>query len=170
MNVRDIFETMDYGPAPEDASEAQAWLKSHDGKFGQFINGAWTKPNKLFATRNPATGRALAKISQATKRDVNAAVAKPQGPHRKDGRRMPSTGPACSMPLRAWCKRTPAFLPRSKRSTTASRSAKAATSTFPLLRGTSIITQAWRNSWTRNCPTAPPLALRGRSSPGISRF
>ncbi len=75
MNVRDIFETMDYGPAPEDASEAQAWLKSHDGKFGQFINGAWTKPNKLFATRNPATGRALAKISQATKRDVNAAVA-----------------------------------------------------------------------------------------------
>ena len=75
MNVRDIFDTMEYGPAPEDASEARAWLKRHDGKFGQFIGGAWTKPNKLFASKNPATGRALAKVSQATKRDVNAAVA-----------------------------------------------------------------------------------------------
>ena len=25
MNVQKIFETMDYGPAPEDASEARAW-------------------------------------------------------------------------------------------------------------------------------------------------
>ena len=28
MNVRDIFDTMDYGPAPEDASEALAWIDS----------------------------------------------------------------------------------------------------------------------------------------------
>ena len=75
MNVREIFETMEYGPAPEDASEARAWIKRHNGKFGHFIGGTWTKPNKLFATKNPATGRALAKVSQATKRDVNAAVA-----------------------------------------------------------------------------------------------
>ncbi len=74
MNVRDIFESMDYGPAPEDASEAHAWLKRHDGKFGQFIDGDFTKPAKVFASKNPATGKALAKISQATKRDVNAAV------------------------------------------------------------------------------------------------
>ncbi len=74
MNVRDIFETMEYGPAPEDAAEAFKWIDCHDGKFGHFIEGAWTKPNKLFATKNPATGKALAKISQATKRDVNAAV------------------------------------------------------------------------------------------------
>jgi aldehyde dehydrogenase (NAD+) len=26
MTIRDIFETMDYGPAPESAAEAQAWL------------------------------------------------------------------------------------------------------------------------------------------------
>ena len=37
MNVSEIFESMEYGPAPEDASEAQAWLKSHDKVFGQFI-------------------------------------------------------------------------------------------------------------------------------------
>jgi aldehyde dehydrogenase (NAD+) len=29
MNVREIFDTMDYGPAPEDASEAIAWLDRH---------------------------------------------------------------------------------------------------------------------------------------------
>ena len=74
MNVQDIFETMDYGPAPEDASEALNWIKSHDGKIGQFIGGAWTKPNKLFATKNPATGKTLAKVSQATRPQVNGAV------------------------------------------------------------------------------------------------
>ncbi len=81
--IEDIFETMEYGPAPEDASQARAWIKSHDGKFGQFIGGAWTKPNKVFATKNPATGRALAKVSQATKRDVNAAVAAARGAQTK---------------------------------------------------------------------------------------
>ncbi|MEO1537388.1 MAG: aldehyde dehydrogenase family protein [Pseudomonadota bacterium] len=73
MNVSEIFETMDYGPAPEDAKEARNWLSTHKS-FGHFINGAFTKPGKTFATKNPATGKALAKISQATKRDVNAAV------------------------------------------------------------------------------------------------
>ena len=75
MNVRDIFETMDYGPAPEDAAEALKWIASHEGKFGQFIDGSFTKPNKLFPSKNPATGKVLAKVSQATKRDVNSAVA-----------------------------------------------------------------------------------------------
>ncbi len=75
MNVREIFETMDYGTAPEDASAARDWIKRHDAKFGHFIDGDWTRPNKLFATKNPATGRALAKISQATKGDVKKAVA-----------------------------------------------------------------------------------------------
>ncbi|MGR3514809.1 MAG: aldehyde dehydrogenase family protein [Paracoccaceae bacterium] len=73
MNVADIFETMDYGPAPEDAGEALEWLKANK-TFGCFINGTFTKPKKTFATKNPATGKALAKISQATSRDLNAAV------------------------------------------------------------------------------------------------
>ena len=29
MNVSEIFESMDYGPAPEDASEVKAWLANH---------------------------------------------------------------------------------------------------------------------------------------------
>ena len=39
MNVKEIFQTMDYGPAPEDASEAGAWIAKHKGSFGQFIGG-----------------------------------------------------------------------------------------------------------------------------------
>ena len=74
MNVREIFDTMDYGPAPENASEALAWIDRHGGKFGHMIDGKWSKPNKLFASKNPATGKLLAKVSQATKRDVENAV------------------------------------------------------------------------------------------------
>ncbi|MEL7149518.1 MAG: aldehyde dehydrogenase family protein [Pseudomonadota bacterium] len=73
MNVADIFETMEYGPAPEDAGEALDWLKARKS-LGHFIDGAFTKPKKTFASKNPATGKALAKVSQATKQDVNAAV------------------------------------------------------------------------------------------------
>ncbi len=74
MNVRDIFETMEYGPAPEDASEAMAWIERHGGKFGHFIGGDWTKPASTFASKNPANGKLLAKISQAKPKDVDAAV------------------------------------------------------------------------------------------------
>jgi len=74
MNVREIFDTMDYGPAPEDASEAIAWLDRHKRTFGQYINGQWTKPARSFASKNPANGEILAKISQASAKDVDKAV------------------------------------------------------------------------------------------------
>ena len=74
MNVKEIFENMEYGPAPESASEAMAWLDKHGRKFGQFIDGDWTKPGKGFESHNPANGDKLAKLSQATQKDVDAAV------------------------------------------------------------------------------------------------
>lgn len=74
MTVKEIFRTMDYGPAPESAAEAQAWLDRHGRKFGHFIGGAFTRPAKGFDSRNPATGEVLARVSQATASDVNAAV------------------------------------------------------------------------------------------------
>jgi aldehyde dehydrogenase (NAD+) len=75
MNVQDIFETMEYGPAPESAVEALAWLDSHKKTFGQFIGGKWTKSAKSFPSKNPATGQVLAKVGQASQKDVDAAVA-----------------------------------------------------------------------------------------------
>ncbi|WP_170444136.1 aldehyde dehydrogenase family protein [Ruegeria arenilitoris] len=75
MTVKEIFETMEYGPAPESAAEALAWLVDQGDKFGHFIDGAFTKPGKGFECRNPATGEVLAKLTQATQADVDAAVA-----------------------------------------------------------------------------------------------
>ncbi|HHL20131.1 MAG TPA: aldehyde dehydrogenase family protein, partial [Aliiroseovarius sp.] len=74
MNIKDIMETMEYGPAPESDSEAQAWLEAHDRRFGLFIAGRMTAPGDTFASTNPANGEELARITQATPDDVDAAV------------------------------------------------------------------------------------------------
>ena len=75
MTTAEIFETMDYGPAPESAAEALAWIATRGPAFGHFIHGRFTAPGETFATRNPATGAELAQISQGTAGDVDAAVA-----------------------------------------------------------------------------------------------
>lgn len=73
--VAEIFETMEYGPAPESDKTAQEWLEQHGRSFGHFIDGKWVKAKgKSFATTNPATGETLAKIALGSKDDVNAAV------------------------------------------------------------------------------------------------
>ena len=74
MTIKEIFDTMDYGPAPESASEAKAWIAGYKGRFGHFINGVFTKPGETFETRNPATGAVLAEVTQATQADIDAAV------------------------------------------------------------------------------------------------
>jgi aldehyde dehydrogenase (NAD+) len=73
-SVREIYDTMEYGPAPEGDKPAREWLARHDGKFGHFIGGAWTKPSNTFEVMNPATGKKLAQVSEGSKRDVDAAV------------------------------------------------------------------------------------------------
>ena len=73
--VREIFDSMAYGPAPEGNVEAMAWIAAHQGRFGHWIHGAFTAPGTTFETRNPATGKALAEVSQGMGEDVSAAVA-----------------------------------------------------------------------------------------------
>ncbi len=75
MTIPEIFETMDYGPAPESAAEALAWLVDGGDRYGHFIDGAMTPPSDGFLSKNPATGETLATLSQATRADVDAAVA-----------------------------------------------------------------------------------------------
>ncbi|HEX8613437.1 MAG TPA: aldehyde dehydrogenase family protein [Telluria sp.] len=65
---------MDYGPAPESTKEAQAWLDQHERRFGLFIDNAWTDSSDTFATTNPADGKELAQVTQATGADVDRAV------------------------------------------------------------------------------------------------
>ena len=68
--IAQIFETLEYGPAPESPQPALDWLASRGRKFGHFINGAWTKPGKLFSSDNPATGKSL-KVGDITKLEPN---------------------------------------------------------------------------------------------------
>ncbi|WP_028955310.1 aldehyde dehydrogenase family protein [Sulfitobacter sp. 20_GPM-1509m] len=75
MTVKEIFQTMDYGPAPESAEEALTWLVDQGSRFGHFIDGQFTKPATGFDSTNPATGEALATLTQATQSDVDKAVA-----------------------------------------------------------------------------------------------
>ncbi|ETX15350.1 aldehyde dehydrogenase [Roseivivax halodurans JCM 10272] len=75
MTVREIFETMDYGTAPESATDALAWIAGTGPRFGHFLGGAYREAGETFETRNPATGEVLAEITQGTAEDVEAAVA-----------------------------------------------------------------------------------------------
>ncbi len=72
--VRDAFETMAYGPAPESDKPAIEWLAKHDEKFGHYIGGVWTKSANPFDVSNPATNARIATVSQGSKKDVDAAV------------------------------------------------------------------------------------------------
>ncbi|MGC1259862.1 MAG: aldehyde dehydrogenase family protein, partial [Jannaschia helgolandensis] len=74
MTVAEIFETMDWGTAPEARAEADAWLNAHDSVFGHYIGGKRQAPGNTFATTSPATGAHLAEITQGTEADVAAAV------------------------------------------------------------------------------------------------
>ncbi|MFN8095234.1 MAG: aldehyde dehydrogenase family protein [Vicinamibacteria bacterium] len=73
--VADVLKTMEYGPAPEAAGPAIRWLEAHGRAFGTFVDGGFTAPGELFDSLNPATGEPLAKLTQATPADVDAAVA-----------------------------------------------------------------------------------------------
>jgi aldehyde dehydrogenase (NAD+) len=75
--VAKIFETMEYGPAPESDAPALEWIKQHDnGRFGHYIGGRWVAPTEgqYFETINPATKAVLARVAQGHKADVDAAV------------------------------------------------------------------------------------------------
>ena len=73
-SVREIFDTMEYGPAPESAKPAQEWLDGHGERFGHFIGGRFTKPAATFEVMNPATGERIADVSEGSRKDIDAAV------------------------------------------------------------------------------------------------
>ena len=75
MTIKEIFDAMSYGPAPEANTEALAWLDRHGQGFGHFIDGSFTAPEAPFDTRNPATGAVLAQVSQGSPATVDRAVA-----------------------------------------------------------------------------------------------
>jgi len=83
-SVSDIFTTMEYGPASESDKVAQNWLDDHDRKFGLFINNEWVHPEgrKYYETKSPGNGESLAKTTQGTSEDVEAAVCAAKQAHK----------------------------------------------------------------------------------------
>jgi aldehyde dehydrogenase (NAD+) len=77
MEVRDLFETLDYGPAPESPDMARQWLQERGSTLDHFIGGEWTVPEsgEYFASHNPANGDLLATVADGNEADVNRAVA-----------------------------------------------------------------------------------------------
>ncbi|MGB3409358.1 MAG: aldehyde dehydrogenase family protein [Jannaschia sp.] len=79
MTVAEIFESMDWGPAPESRAEADAWLDGHGRRFGHYIGGKRLAAGRMFTSVNPATGEVLAEVTQGTEADVAAAVTAARG-------------------------------------------------------------------------------------------
>lgn len=79
-SVREIFSTMEYGPAPEADDVARDWLKRHGHRFGHYIGGRFTEPaaGEYFATQHPGDASELAQVAQGDEADVAAAVAAAQ--------------------------------------------------------------------------------------------
>ncbi|MEH6584152.1 MAG: aldehyde dehydrogenase family protein [Halioglobus sp.] len=77
-DIEEIFHTMSYGPAPEQANAVETWLTQNQQGFGLFINGQWCAPlssTETITSRNPATGAELGNIAVAGADDIDAAVA-----------------------------------------------------------------------------------------------
>src|SRR6185436_11548850 len=77
MSIAEIFETMEYGPAPESASPAVRWLEERGRSARMYVDGAWRDPegDEWFDSVNPATSQPLARVAQGGRGDVDAAVA-----------------------------------------------------------------------------------------------
>src|SRR5207244_12140358 len=72
-----------WGPAPEPDTQGREWLATHageggrGGEFGRCVGGSWVKPasGEWFDVINPAPPQRIARVPQAGKADVDAAVA-----------------------------------------------------------------------------------------------
>ncbi len=75
-SIKDIMQTMEYGPAPESNSEVLAWLESHQHGLGHYINGAFTAAGgDLIEVVNPAEEKVIARVAKGRTAEVDAAVA-----------------------------------------------------------------------------------------------
>jgi aldehyde dehydrogenase (NAD+) len=74
MSIETIFDTMEYGTAPEDHSIALQWIADHGGLVGPYVNGVFAPARDDLAICNPATGERLAGMTLCTTDEVAQAV------------------------------------------------------------------------------------------------
>jgi len=79
--IKDIMQTMEYGPAPESNGDVKRWLEQHSSGIGHYINGAFTLPesdmpeDRFIAVINPATEEIIGRIAKGNNEDIDSAVA-----------------------------------------------------------------------------------------------
>jgi len=75
-SVSDLMKTLEYGPAPEDRSAADKWIKDHGGKFGHFIENQWVHPEgrEYTSLKAPKDYGHLADTVEGNADDVEVAV------------------------------------------------------------------------------------------------
>ena len=74
--IKDVLETMDYGPAPEANAHILHWFEQHKMGFGHFIGGTFVDSSggNTFDVSNPSNDILIARVAQGTSADVGAAV------------------------------------------------------------------------------------------------
>jgi aldehyde dehydrogenase (NAD+) len=73
--VKDILQTMEYGPSPEANDHVVAWLAQHANGFTHFIDGAYRPAGgDSFDVTDPAREERLASVAVGNSGDVDAAV------------------------------------------------------------------------------------------------
>jgi aldehyde dehydrogenase (NAD+) len=76
MSIKEIFTTMEYGPAPESTEASQKWLAQRQQTFDHYIDGQWqsSETKQYFDSTNPANMQLLAKVADGSAKDVDRAV------------------------------------------------------------------------------------------------
>ncbi|MEX2526104.1 MAG: aldehyde dehydrogenase family protein [Gemmatimonadota bacterium] len=76
-HVKELLETLEYGPAPEGEELAIRWLEDHSRRFGHFVGGEWTEYDDAgsMSVQNPSRNAELARMSVASPEVVDTAVA-----------------------------------------------------------------------------------------------
>ena len=74
--IADLIETLEYGPSPESDDAVRGWLAAHS-RPASAISSTAASPSRptLFDVFDPATGEKIARVSQGSEADVDAAVA-----------------------------------------------------------------------------------------------
>ena len=160
--VADIFETMDYGPAPEsDRAGARLARQATSASFGTSSAARCTAAGETLrqrSTRPPAS--CWRRWRRAPPADVDAAVkAAARGAAGVGEARRRTRAPGISMRWPGWCRSTRGCSPCSRRWTTASRSARRATSTCRWRRATSITMPAGRSCCDTEFADHEPLGV-----------
>ena len=72
----DIYDKLEYGPAPESAAGVESWLDAHDRKFGHFVNNQWYHPEgrKYRSSECPSTKETLCETIEANADDIDFAM------------------------------------------------------------------------------------------------